>query len=57
MREQGRDPKQTKSAFTIFGIALIIFSIILTIIALNQKPECVNVKSDIESTVERKPLK
>jgi len=57
MKDQGRDPKQTKSAYTIFGIALIIFSIILTIIALNKKPQCVNAKSNIESTVERKPLK
>ena len=57
MRDRGRDPKQTKSAYTVFGVALIIFSIILTIIALNKKPQCVSAESDNISTVERKPLK
>ena len=56
MKEQGRDLKQKHSAYVIFGIALTALTIMLIVLALNQKPECVNVKSDIESTVERKPI-
>lgn len=57
MKEQRRNLKQKHSAYVIFDIALVALSIVLIIVALSQKPKCVNATNDTISTVERKPIK
>jgi hypothetical protein len=58
MKEQGRDIKQKHSAYVIFGIALALLIIMLTVLALSQKPRCVTIHdTETVSTIERKPQK
>ena len=58
--EQGKHPKQTKTAYYITGIALLAAVIIITIVAWTSKkeaPDCVRIHdTELTKKVERKPL-
>jgi hypothetical protein len=59
--EQGKHPKQTKTAYVITGAALLAAAIFIIVIAWTSKkeaPDCVRIHdTELKIKNERKPLK